>query len=1382
MIEELKNGFISYAFKELQKIGKPNNPKQYYEFRNLHDLIPLLFELLALNVEEESLARVESNFYNHLNAVLNLNIEILPNSIEGLATNFEPFMKKIAYLKYKDTKYWQGTETSEGLKKTMLLGLYEGVISNKYNASEQAPKILLESPLVDYTGSKRTLLDFTRNDVRNSVHNARDYNRIELIHYSNIILGCYLIVIESNELFLKQQLFPEFKYLFHLINNKEFQSLDKVYVELLGKEELANTCSIGVDFLNEINLLNQIEQFPPDYEDVDIEETSNINENIQRIDSIISIAQDVDKFILIGSAGSGKSTTLKKILYNNAKKIYNGTQNVKLPILINANEYAIGNSFRQILSKKLDPEQIETKLKKGELQILIDGVNEISESIRPEAIKEINHLIRCYEFNSFVIAERKFNFENHFKLPVFEIKELDEVQIKIFIDKHSTNQNNLIWEKLNGNEELLELAVNPLMLKMIFSVIKQGEIPENKGSLYNLFINTIFQREKNKSLQIDREIKKDLLSFIAFTMREAEQISIPIPKFKQLIRKGCDEINSNLDINKTFKEFCDNNIIDAHLDDNVSFSHETFLEYFVGLYLNRQFILNGELSIETNKSSWYESVLFCGQLFNNGLAAIEFFKYLFKKDGLTHNPIPIQEFDENTFSIGTGIACKLAYSLRKDNPEAYNLACSYMKNYLILWKKIFYNKGIESISIENLFASISSLNSIKLFNYIFLNDTWIYIWLYSANDNYLDSKKFQFTDSDQIRLNKISSSICLNLPDPILLYEEISTVYMKTSYFRSVHASLKFLSNQIINYSTLTQLKKIYQRTNEFEVLNMIIKNDPSYVNYFQFDNENKNNGKRILKTLSTYHNENSQINDIVFKEIIKDKYSLNIQVDILHNYLLSRISPNLFTILEEVLKKNIKLFHELSKDLQCINFADLTEGLKNYYFNNLNNDKIAYSELKNIEDNVYAIRVEQYIELDQKKLSLENNDIDCFKIEPISHCIYFITVKLKNSDQFEDIGSIGEFKIIMKQSDESNESPDTYTSEINVPYSGYHTSSKGDKIHFLISKNIWQTLKIPNLSEILIDGKIEAQYCSKSELPSENIDHYIINFKINEKFRDRQESGYLKNSILIYSQPYLYHPDLIKSNSKLLIDIENNIENEHVQKFCFNIGISHLFHKKLPQICYGIVVEEPYKNNLKVYVFSRQENQNFIINQQKLKELKIDDIVVVDNSNLNVIQYNELDYDKIGFKTGLIIQINENAHIGFIYSSERITESKKDYFFSYSQCSFYPKVGDQVKFISILNPSKKYNDKPVAVKIEKISSPPQCRITSIFYSHNQNVIATAKDIDTGDDLKFITKNYLTKHIVLLNNDLINKNEIYEYLFLRQDNNENLIRLTKRKR
>jgi hypothetical protein len=169
---------------ELSQIEKPGNPGQAHRFANSEKLVKTLVDFLAFPVDEPTIQRLESSFWNAVEPLLaeDLPVKALPDCVEKLAATLESFLKKIAFLRYRtDTLRWNGDGANYvGIINTTLADLIRGFVG-KSKAGASAPDLL--APIVDCRGTKGAIYGKARG-VRNNVHRAQDYSLAEIIALS----------------------------------------------------------------------------------------------------------------------------------------------------------------------------------------------------------------------------------------------------------------------------------------------------------------------------------------------------------------------------------------------------------------------------------------------------------------------------------------------------------------------------------------------------------------------------------------------------------------------------------------------------------------------------------------------------------------------------------------------------------------------------------------------------------------------------------------------------------------------------------------------------------------------------------------------------------------------------------------------------------------------------------------------------------------------------------------------------------------------------------------------------------------------------------------------------------------------------------------------
>jgi hypothetical protein len=1234
---------------------------------------------------------------------------------------------------------------------------------NLYNLKD------IPEPLIKYIGIKRTILDFVRTELRNAVHNAKRYSRMELMHYSNIVLSCYLFVIEDNLLFLKKSFLKEFQYLKTVVEDKNYVNLDKVYIELLGHEEYADIDVTGTELIDEFDLLSDIEDFTESENDDDIQDVGQE----KRTGSIIEIASDTLQFEIIGQGGSGKTTTLHKILYNNAKEILEGNSSLKIPFFIHANEYSPTNDFIKILSNKIDNDWILNSLQKGEIQLLIDGLNEITENYKYEAYREINNILKNYPENSVILTERKLSFERRFDIPIFELKELTDEKVLAFIQAYAENYSEIIWRELQSNDNMLNLAYNPLMLKMILSVSKNGSIPKNRGLLYQLFIKTIFQREKTKKNQIRTDTKLDVLSHIAFVMRQNGTTKLSVTKFKNDIKEKIFELNSSVSINTLYSELLDNLIINETQNEEVSFFHETYQEYFCAIQLKSFFEISDELPISLIDRRWFEALVMCGEILKNEERAILFFEYLFRGKKMINGQKPLKNFSKEDFNNNINIACKIAYSLEPIKPDIYKLAEKYLSNYIVLWKYVFYEKKYEPIPITELFASISSLNSKKLSEKIIKNLGWAYIWLYSGeeeenNPYYIENIIPKYENSLH---NDILNVISNHTPDFSVFYDTINSSLNYYSFSKTISNQLEKISNGILHNTPENQLKLYYKSISDFKVLKIILKSDIDFISKYNFNEHEEKENKQVIGILIRYHIQNE-----VAHKIFIDKLFLLSRKTI--SYLLERLFffcqyQVLLQLFEILLDENENVFFENISLLQAIPFESLPYQLKNTFSSPKQEESIEYSLViqKTITEYSCVIPNELKNSISINSLyTIQNKHI--VRIQTINK--YFlngrqaIILRLNlDAPQIPLIGSIS-------------------NSNFKTDYISYKLTKKRDKCIFLLpfyDTDFRVNSVMKSGDEFNINNDLIGTFAGWSTESIEDKNLCKINFQLvtasNLNIELPKTGNLILNEIGIdIENPKAYHPAHIINNIKLLKTIEKNITEKAYVFFIQNLGLTYMFHKNIVNVNYGIVLAI-YNNRLKIFSILQKQIIELNICSDEISKFSTEKIVVLEKNNtVNLIDEDKEFLNRIGYIESEIIHINEEREEGFI----KVISDKysSDYFFHFRSCNFIPQIGDYVKFIPALNPSKNYVNEPIALKIYKIELP-KCKVLFSKYDlEKERIWGKAIDIITDEEL-FFSLNFGQEKYILNFKDEIKENNLMEYSIIKgkKDSFLKLIKLVK---
>ncbi len=301
----------------------------------------------------------------------------------------------------------------------------------------------------------------------------------------------------------------------HLLNIAGPIALDDLYVEVDVFEEITSKRWLNTTELQQLDS-NSFDRF----------NLANLNQ--KRIPALEAVAK-YSKLMVFGKIGSGKTSFLQSIAVRCNQGKFKSDY---LPVFISLKEFAATNSDSNkiILSKYIyqyfqDYDFSESEIMSifyyGKALILLDSLDELTDSQSEKVIKEICNFSEKYYKNTIIITCRLAAQPYHFKgFNEVEIADFSKSQIATFADKWFVAVvKNSLWEgkvkasefmqklKLPENQQILELATTSILLNLICLVFQfLGDFPALRSEIYKQALELLLVRWDET-----REIKKDEL-------------------------------------------------------------------------------------------------------------------------------------------------------------------------------------------------------------------------------------------------------------------------------------------------------------------------------------------------------------------------------------------------------------------------------------------------------------------------------------------------------------------------------------------------------------------------------------------------------------------------------------------------------------------------------------------------------------------------------------------------------------------------------------------------------------------------------------------------------------------------------------------------------
>jgi len=301
---------------------------------------------------------------------------------------------------------------------------------------------------------------------------------------------------------------------------------------------------------------------------------------IEKQQDLTNIISEQDRVVLVGDAGTGKTTELNRIAFILSEK-----ESVFNPYLISLNTYTTQSIC------KLLPEDWN-KIPKKNPVVILDGLDEIESKNKKDAIRNIERfsvnypnvkiIISCR--NNFYTSESE-NFSGTLKgFYDYILLDLEETEINKYINKKLEIQAEIFSEIIikNGLEDIIKIPFYLINLVDLFK--KEKNIPKNRTEIFEKIINLRIKQDIEK-YRTTIDLKKQenyiisILEIIALTMETLGRNYIydeELEKIPQIKDK------------KEIIEFC---MLEKKKQDTKiiwNFEHNNFQEYLAARILSRQ--------------------------------------------------------------------------------------------------------------------------------------------------------------------------------------------------------------------------------------------------------------------------------------------------------------------------------------------------------------------------------------------------------------------------------------------------------------------------------------------------------------------------------------------------------------------------------------------------------------------------------------------------------------------------------------------------------------------------------------------------------------------------------------------------------------------------
>ena len=371
------------------------------------------------------------------------------------------------------------------------------------------------------------------------------------------------------------------------------------------------------------------------------------------VDQILATSR---RIVIRGQAGSGKTTLMRWVAVQAAKKTFEGELtgwNNTIPFFIRLREY-VDTGFPELenipsqLSKQMGgkPDHwVHEQLDTGRAIILVDGVDELPQEKRGEMLVALHDLLISYPLARYLVTSRPAALKDWpewakwIEVQGFAevtLKDMTPSQINHFID-HWHHALSLVLEdtqeiaelakkpevlkrQLSRLKNLEKLAVNPLLCAMLCALHNeraQADLPARRNRLYYECIDMLLRRDEGRGIRdgkeyplLDHDERLVLVRGFALWLIRNKYSDVPCTQADERFEKTLPALDrediSGEGVRRLFVERT--SLLDDPVEGRVGFAHRTFQEYLAAQAIVEEASF-GELLEKCGDDQWREMII-----------------------------------------------------------------------------------------------------------------------------------------------------------------------------------------------------------------------------------------------------------------------------------------------------------------------------------------------------------------------------------------------------------------------------------------------------------------------------------------------------------------------------------------------------------------------------------------------------------------------------------------------------------------------------------------------------------------------------------------------------------------------------------------------------
>lgn len=331
------------------------------------------------------------------------------------------------------------------------------------------------------------------------------------------------------------------------------------------------------------------------------EEDDETGASAQRPTIELPTAEDLlaydQRFVILGDAGTGKSTVLRRIALTAARQRQADPDRGLLPVMLELSEWTDSYPTVESFLRTALPEG--TSIDREDLLWCLDGLSELGEDAPRRALELRRWLAATTTPHNLILTCRRDYYTDALDVGienVIQLTPLSDAQVEAFA-RHYLGANagtflgQIYGDQVRDNTRplLLELVRNPLMLSMLTYVFESNpnqNLPQNTSRVFSQMVETLLLREdargslgKHKPADVRSALAK--LAFAMIDGGRPREVPLDYAMSRMHLISGRSLLEAALEAN----------LLETR-GVTVRFAHPAMQEYFAALEVDRRSIVD----------------------------------------------------------------------------------------------------------------------------------------------------------------------------------------------------------------------------------------------------------------------------------------------------------------------------------------------------------------------------------------------------------------------------------------------------------------------------------------------------------------------------------------------------------------------------------------------------------------------------------------------------------------------------------------------------------------------------------------------------------------------------------------------------------------------